>query len=254
MNNLDEQGKKIYNDYIHYRDVWISYIEPIAIKKLNDYLSNQNRVYNLNDYWNRYISNYSEHTINKSTKDITARYRKLSILFHPDKFTKPGSTTFFSLLNKYYKEGFGELLHMIDIISHLLLELPSLEKIVKNLETLTNNHDLHNQMEPIQILELLNSDNPNLPNTTNTSNEFLESVCYKFYTDDPNSITYVNKTCLNEIEIIEKIQNCNNYDKDFVLFCKERYSDNHTILEAIIQWFQKQNDIIKKKINSISNK
>ena len=37
LDTLDEEGKKIYNDYITHRNKWFNYIRPKAIKKMNDY-------------------------------------------------------------------------------------------------------------------------------------------------------------------------------------------------------------------------
>lgn len=260
MDKLDEHGQQLYNAFIQHRDAWVAYITPIALRKLDNYLSSQGRDYNLNEYWNRYISNHTTST-HKPTKDTTARYKKLSILFHPDKFDKPGATAFFSLLNKYHKEGNGELLDIIDTISHLLLELPSLEKIVTNLEHLTNADTLTMKKEPSVILELLNSDNPALPNkecdNCNSSinpEQFLDSVCYKFFTGIPDSIKYVNQIFLTEAEIILKIANSQDYEEDFVLFCRERYADNRAILEAVVKWQMARNEKLKKENEAIKAK
>ena len=75
-------------------------------------------------------TNVSNNSSNPTSKETTSRYKKLSLLFHPDKFSEKlhtGVATFFSLLTKFHKQNNLHMLEVIDSISHLILELPSLE-------------------------------------------------------------------------------------------------------------------------------
>ena len=102
LDTLDAEGKQLYNDYIIHCNKWINYIRPKAIRKLNDYLDTNKKTFNKYEYLNQKYSDsqYSKKPNKEPSKDITAKYKKLSLLFHPDKYSNSRSTEFFSLINK----------------------------------------------------------------------------------------------------------------------------------------------------------
>jgi curved DNA-binding protein CbpA len=91
MDTLDDHGKMLYDNYIKARNEWTNYIAPIAQNYIRDLLSKANKKYYRFDYL---FAQYGY----KVTEDITScdnsekpenikkLYRKLSLLFHPDKF------------------------------------------------------------------------------------------------------------------------------------------------------------------------
>lgn len=249
MDELDNEGKNIYDAYKLHRSKWINYITPKALQKINTYLSSTGKLFDNNDYVHYYNSkNNFDISPKNISKESNARYKKLSLLFHPDKLDKIGVETFFSILNKFYKENNSVMLELIDIISHLILELPNFDILNKNLENpiITEIIKHITNKEPNKIFELFISSNIeediNMLSERFTeciysqNNNFLESICYKFFMDDPDIIQYINQNFLTESEIISKIMKTTTYNEDYIDFCYERYRDNRNILEAIVKW------------------
>ena len=90
MNESDE-GKKLYDEYIKSYKAWIQYIEMKIIYKQSEFLTKNNKKYYKYDYLSMYdniTSLNSEKSLTESTQcaESKLKYKKLSLLFHPDKF------------------------------------------------------------------------------------------------------------------------------------------------------------------------
>lgn len=265
LDTLDTEGKQLYNDYIVHCNKWINYIRPKAIRKLNDYLDTNKKFFNKYEYLTeQYSDSQHNNKVNKEpSKDITAKYKKLSILFHPDKYNNAHNTELFSLINKIYSNNNIVLINAIDIVAHRILELDNLENIISNLDdsnitTILNNSKTTNDANDANyIFSILNSNgNRNLNenenqfeiNNKNYNNPeiFLNSTCYSFYKDNKNTIYHINDQFIMEEEFIEKIRNARTYERDFIDFCFEKYRDNKNIMVALCEWIMRENEELSK--------
>lgn len=290
LDTLDAEGKQLYNDYIIHCNKWINYIRPKAIRKLNDYLDTNKKTFNQYEYLTKQYSD-SQHTrkVNKEpSKDITAKYKKLSLLFHPDKYSNSRSTEFFSLINKIYSDNNVVLINAIDTVAHLILELDNLENIIANLDDNNNTNitrkitsNITNTLKNAEnnsnnantIFTILNSNgnlnvNLNLNENENScssdnqfeidkknndnAEDFLNSTFYSFYKDNKTTIDYINEQFITEEQLIEKIRNASKYERDFIDFCGERYQDNKNIMVALCEWLMKENEELKKEHSKLS--
>jgi len=159
METLDPSGKLLYDSYIKTRDAWISYIRPLAITKLNNYLSNTGRKYYKYAFYtttaNGFMKDKSIPAKLKS-QDMVAKYKKLCILFHPDKFSHPSSSDLFCLLKKWFDSNNSVMLDILDCIAHLILEIPSTPTPTDNLANM-----LVNLANP-DILDIIKLKCPNM--------------------------------------------------------------------------------------------
>lgn len=294
LDTLDAEGKQLYNDYIIHCNKWINYIRPKAIRKLNDYLDTNKKTFNKYEYLTKqyYDSQHTRKANKEPSKDITAKYKKLSLLFHPDKYSNSRSTEFFSLINKIYSDNNAVLINAIDTAAHLILELDNLENIIANLDELNINNITrkitsnitntlknaeNNSNDANSIFSILNSnwngncngnlnDNENENENSCSSNnqfgideknndnveDFLNSTAYSFYKDNKTTIDYINEQFITEEQLIEKIRNASKYERDFIYFCGERYRDNKNIMIALCEWIMKENEELKKEHSKLS--
>jgi len=284
LDSLDEEGKQLYSDYIKYRNKWIDYVRPKALKKLNDYLNSNNKDFDKYEYLNINIADICSDK-KKSSKENTAKYKKLSLLFHPDKFNKPQelSTAFFALINKFHSANNDTLINTIDTISHLILEIDNLDSLdyLKNIIRNLNNPDITNILKKklktkmadkteanvaYDIFEILISSNPlndnanDKPEPLNNSiyEEFIDSIMYSFYKDKQSSIDYINDKFITEAQLIEKIEKHSVFNTDFIIFCAQRYRDNKNIMVAIHKLGEqlkdkliKENAKMREQINNL---
>lgn len=103
METIDPSARLLYDSYINTRNAWISYIRPHAITKLNNYLFNTGRKYYKYEYYTNSTYGFMKDTpipAKPKSRDVGAKYKKLCILFHPDKFNHPSSSELFCLLKK----------------------------------------------------------------------------------------------------------------------------------------------------------
>ena len=260
LDALDEEGKQLYNNYIIHRDIWINYIKPKTITKLNNYLNTNKKFFDQYEYMNiKYDMSYS---FNKEpNKNIRAKYKKLSLLFHPDKYNNASSTKFISIINKIYSDNNEILLNAIDFIAHLILELDNIDNIITNLTNLDNitnilNIKIQNNGDVNEIFAILNSnDNANKCSNENcdekselhNAENFLTSSLYGFYKNQKTSVDCINDTFITEEQIIEKIRKATTYQSEFINFCGERYQDNKNIMIALCEYKMKENAELVKE-------
>ena len=91
MDTLDDHGKMLYDNYIEARDEWTNYIAPIAQDYIRDTLLKANKKYYRFDYLfvnygNKIYDDITSCDTSAKPDNIKKLYRKLSLLFHPDKF------------------------------------------------------------------------------------------------------------------------------------------------------------------------
>lgn len=268
---LDDEGKKIYNEFVKARTEWIKYIKPKAFQHFNEFVEKEKRYFDRYEYLhsNMFYERYGDKKNNIQTankvldKELTAKYKKLSLLFHPDKFINPRNNEFFILINKFYNDNNKLIINAIDLISHFILELEDLDNVITNLNRLDISSLLENYTNADDIFSILN--NPNLDtlgseeNPYNIGNvneecyndagdmDFLNSVCYKFYRGNDDIQKYVKDKFITEEEIIERIKNSNEYDDLFLEFCAEKYKSNNNILIALCEVKMKENEKLRKK-------
>ena len=274
LDTLDEEGKQLYNNYITHRDKWINYIKPKAFSKINSYLDTNKRIFDQYEYLNINGGISFSYSVNKEPdKNIRAKYKKISLLFHPDKYNNASSTQFFSIINKIYADNNEILINAIDSVAHLILELDNLENIITNLTNLDNittilKIKIKNNGDANEIFEVLNS-NGNVNKCSNencnekseidnqelySDEEFLNSTIYGFYKDNKNSVNYINEKFITEEQFIEKIKKADKYQTEFINFCAERYRDNENIMIALCEYKMKENAELVKTNEKLKEK
>jgi len=242
METLDPSGQLLYDSYIKARDAWISYIRPLAITKLNNYLSDTSRKYYKYAFYtttaNGFMKDKSIPAKLKS-QDMVAKYKKLCILFHPDKFSHPSSSDLFCLVKKWFDSNNSEMLDILDCIAHIVLEMSSTptppptptDNLANMLVNLANPNILAtikskypNMGDARCIFNVLATDSNTL-GTSATNNirygninenmkqeHFINTNTYMFFMDEANTKSSINAQFLTETEIIDYIKEQGKYD------------------------------------------
>jgi hypothetical protein len=275
MESLDQTGRDLYTAYVKARDAWISYITPQAITRLNSYLSSTGRHYYKYEYYADTHGYMKDNPVpaKPKSRDMDAKYKKLCILFHPDKFNHPSSTELFHILKKWFDAGNLEMLDILDRIAHFILEIPPSHELyfTNMLVNLANPDLLHlvksncrDVEDAIAIFDLLNTDPNKLSsssNTNNTSNDndngnihkdmkpenFINTNAYKFFMNEESIRLEIEEIALTEAELIDYIKQQGKYDDGILAFYGERYRDNENILRAITEMQMLKNEELKKE-------
>jgi len=124
MDTLDDHGKMLYDNYIKARNEWTNYIAPIAQNYIRETLNKANKKYYRFDYL---FVNYGYSVAEDITScdnsekpdNIKKLYRKLSLLFHPDKF-KTNDNLFKFIKTLYDNNDITKLTKINDDIDILL--------------------------------------------------------------------------------------------------------------------------------------
>ena len=210
------------------------------------------------------------------SKDMDSKYKKLCILFHPDKFTHPSSADLFCLLKKWFDSNNSEMLDILDRIAHLVLEIPPTQEdtLSNMLENLANPHILdilksncHDMDDSRCIFDLLNSDISKLSSSCDTKDEimkpenFINTCAYRFFMNEESAREDIETAMLNETELIDYIKQQGKYDDNFLAFCGERYRDNENILRVVAELklqkyeeLKKENERLRSRVNQLSTK
>ena len=129
MDTLDEEGKMLYDNYIKARNEWTTYVAPkIAeyfTKKLND--ANK-KYYRFNYLFFKDVAEDMDITsveVSNKPESLKKLYRKLSLLFHPDKYSL--SDNLFEFIKKLYDEDDITKLSKINDDIDILLDYDSSE-------------------------------------------------------------------------------------------------------------------------------
>lgn len=273
MDTLDPEGLVLYQAYIKARDDWVAYIRPKAIQKLNDYLSSTGKKYYKYEYLHHkqyeYLADARELFSKErpKSKELEAKYKKLCILYHPDKFQHSSSGDLFCTIRKFYDDEDEVMLDVLDSIAYIILGKPpelTLGNIIANLKNVNiTNHikELKNfnnsgggyKCDARELFEILNSSKPEeiakLSNHVESSSnpDFLDTNAYKFFIDDKNMIKYIHELFITESELINDLYSLSEYDDSLLQFCMERYRDNENILRAGTDIQIKRNEKLQKE-------
>lgn len=266
----DKTAAKLYHEYCQACNKWTKYIRPVAIKAFNDYLDKNGKIYNHSEYYtyiyNEYNHNGNDKPGENANPELLAKYKKLCLLFHPDKLNNSSSNDFFSIITKLYKNGEIIIIKAIDITSELILELPDIKPIIT---TLNNYSKYINQLTQLvnsnapanvilEVLQGVNTSTGNLEEedieNENENEEFLSSTIYNFYKGSKNTINYINETFITDDQMIEKIKTTTISNESFIKYCVARYRDSENILLACKEWLEKQNDKIRSENADLRNK
>ena len=194
---------------------------------------------------------------------MVAKYKKLCILFHPDKFYHPSSGELFYLLKKWFNIGNSYLINILDQISHFILEV-SVEDTLANLLTNLNNAEIENiikcncldMRDAITIFNLLNmepnklwvsSKNDKTSNSDINVENFINTTEYQFFMNEENAKYNIDNLFLTEEELIEEIRDRGKYDDNFIFFYWERYKDNENILRVLVELMLNKNEKLKQE-------
>ena len=125
MDTLDDHGKMLYDNYIKARNEWTSYVAPIAQNYIRDLLNKANKKYYRFEYlFAQYGYNVTEDITSCDNSDkpkkIKKLYRKLSLLFHPDKFKT--NENLFKFIKTLYDENNTTKLSKINEDIDILLD------------------------------------------------------------------------------------------------------------------------------------
>jgi hypothetical protein len=267
MESLDQTGRLLYDSYITTRDAWISYIRPRAITRLNSYLASTGRIYPKYEYYTNttqgFMKDKSIPVAKPKSHAMVAKYKKLCILFHPDKFNHSSSTDLFHLLKKWFDSNNLEMLDILDYIAHLILEIPPSNELHNLLANLANRDILdivksncRDMEDAICIFDLLNSDITKLCSNSNactSSNEnmkpenFINTNAYKFFMNEESIRLQIEEQALTEWELIDYIKQQGKYNDAFLAFYGERYRDNENILRVVAELQMQRNEELKKE-------
>jgi len=215
---LDESGKKIYDDYIKAQNAWFDYVRQRSNKKFSDHLNETNRKFYRYEY---YTSQTCMTDKEESTDDNKKLYKLLSKKFHPDRFHKVNSDKFFAKINKAISVNDTKFLELIKEKTDEIL-----------------------QFSDDDFTEFYKSLDNNDANTDTNTSDFSETYCYQFYMNK-KSKKDIEYMFLTEEELIEEIES--HYDLNFVIACIKRFEKENVRLKQ-------ENDILKEQLNKLKEK
>jgi len=267
--DLDDKGKKLYDEYIRAQKEWIDYIIPKVSLNIKNYLDGTKRKYDAYAYLNFKYSDicyicdmYS--TEKTEDSEIKKIFKNLSLKFHPDKFNNNLATNIFSKINELYLDNQIIILRSLEIASELILNLKEedIQKIIHNLdkkyfENLNIKLDKSlSAIDIINVLSIADNDNENVndKNDTKFYDNFLQSLEYQFFINKHKTKKWINQKFLTEEELIEEINNM--HDVEQIQFYYKRYKDDENIFEACVKRYiiakiiieQKENEYLKNKL------
>ena len=230
---LDEEGKKLYDAYIKASDAWTEYCRPKVFTNFNDYLNKTNRKFDRYEFYTHKYNkkndeddekNYEDDEKNDDKNDDNVKkiYKFLSKKLHPDRFKKPNSDKFFSMINEANQSGNETFL----------------KSILDKIDSITNFTDE-------EFNDFFVNLNKNSLSSRNDDLKLFDSMQYKLFCD-PSYKKCVNSMYVTEEEIMKQIENA--YDYSFVEFYLNRYKDNDNIKKACAIRMVKENEKLKEEI------
>lgn len=150
MDTLDEKGKKLYNDYIKARNKWTTYISPKVTEYFQKTLKDANKEYYRFNYlfFKNITDDLTSCDITNKPENLKKLYRKLSLLFHPDKF-KTNDSLFKFIKNLYDSNNLTKISKINDDID-MLLDYNS-DMIDKYIMTLEGKNIVTEQGETVDV-------------------------------------------------------------------------------------------------------
>jgi len=265
LDTLDDEGKQLYNDYVTATKKWVEYIAPKADSKFNTYINTTKKIYNKSELFDvmyrqtscKYSSNIKTNSSTQS-KDLTSKYKKLSLLFHPDKYHNPNNSKLFVLIKQFYNDNNEIIINIIDNISHIILDTPNIDNLVTNLENpnITQILQSYDQTNHTEIFTLLNNPNP-IINTADTQETTIDpderytayifSDKYRFFQQCKTTKKYMDERYITEDEFIIMIKETPYYNEDFIKYCYNLYSHIPKILAALSEWYLKENERLRQE-------
>lgn len=247
MDNSSEE-KKLYDDYITSYKKWIQYIELKVQYKHSELLSKNNKKYYKYEYLNTNITDILENNIDTQSTESKLKYKKLSLLFHPDKFSTTSSI--FSFINKHKYNI--EILEIIDSISDKILDktkeeidiiidkLNNKEFIDKILSLHKSSYKLSHNKDYFSIItstDMISEDKY----TEKYMNRITQSMAYKYYLDEKEGKIILDSHWTDD-ELIKEIMT--SYNINFLEYFKKICKDNEEIVNHInnrLQFIELQN-------------
>lgn len=252
----------LYKNYIDAKEKWLKYAYSEAKIKFNERLNFLNKKYSRNTcdafvYKTKYESYTSqikteEKEPSKNSKKI---YRKLSLLYHPDKFNK--TDKIFILIGELLKEDNFDLLNFLDEITNDILDcsdenlklfleiIKDKEKIKKLKEYIliskTNFEDAINLFEQVQEIEQQKDEKEEKEDKI--SDCFMYSEEYKWYTGSKYTKEYYESRYFSDEELLNYI----NEDTDSIELMYYSEVVDKNILEKIVEIVKKTNQKLKEK-------
>lgn len=127
MDTLDEEGKMLYDNYIKARNEWTTYVAPKISEYFTKQLKDANKKYYRFDYlfFKNVTDDITSVEVSNKPENLRKLYRKLSLLFHPDKYSL--SDNLFKFIKKLYDEDDITKLSKINDDIDMLLDYNSNE-------------------------------------------------------------------------------------------------------------------------------
>jgi hypothetical protein len=250
MDNSSEE-KKLYDEYITSYKKWVQYIELKIKYKHSELLSKNNKKYYKYEYLNTYITDIiNENNIDTQSTESKLKYKKLSLLFHPDKFST--TTSIFSFINKHKYNI--QILEIIDSISDKILDKTKeeIDIIIDKLynkefidKILSLHKSSHNKdyFSIITLIDMISEDKY----TENYMNTITQSMAYKYYLNEKEGKNILDLHW-TEDELIKEIMT--SYNINFLEYFKKICKDNEEIVNHInnrLQIIELQNKSIRLK-------
>jgi len=267
MSHLTEEGKKLYNEYINGKNAWREYIRNIATESFNKRFNDLGKKYYKYSYFGYIINNLKDDK--KQMSDKTKKiYHKLSILFHPDKYTK--SDKIFIIITSCANKDEYNILELIDGLSSDILECP---EILMNelLQILNDKYKLNNLYQYMQkenscfinyiAGNILDEEINILDEETNSCcSDFLNTNIYAWFMGNDKVKKGYESSYYNEEELIEHLKG--GADEDEIKFyCETSNSERikfvaNSVLKSILEERNnhlKTENIIPHIINQIDS-
>jgi hypothetical protein len=125
MDTLNEEGKMLYDNYIKARNEWTNYIAPKISEHFTKQLKDANKKYYRFDYLfdKNVTDDITSVEVSNKPESLKKLYRKLSLLFHPDKYSQ--NDNLFKFIKKLYDENDTTKLSKINDDIDMLLDYNS---------------------------------------------------------------------------------------------------------------------------------
>lgn len=228
----DDEGKKLYDEYIKSYKAWVQYVELKIKYKQSEYLTKNNKKYYKYDYLTMYQQDNNIYNQNDSqSTESKLKYKKLSLLFHPDKFNITSSV--FTFINK--NKSNIKILELIDLISDNILD-----KTKEDIDIIINKLDNKEYINKIINSNIPNTNYWNLIKSENIiedkySEEYLNSTtqtpAYRYYINESEGSKLLDNSYFTQDELKEEIKK--SYDNKFLEYYKNVLNSDKEILTLI---------------------
>lgn len=247
MNHLSSEGQELFNAFNSATKAWSDYIVPIALKAFNDRLTSLGKKHSKLDGMAIFddsptsskLSSASSNDISRSNADCKAIYKKLALIFHPDKFAGPDEI--FKQICAYvsvndYKSllSFHQLIETLNLdemddamMEKLLLLVKSPELLKPNLDDLSSSSSPSSQSSPV--------DGFDAGKIARNVTRCLDHDAYRWFIGDARAKELYESMYLTDDELIQTLKNAPDNRLHFYM---KLCSDNVKILEAIYDIMQ----------------